>query len=431
MMGMTAAEKILARASNLDRVRPGDIVYPDPELVIVHDGYIASSKAQLDEIGITRLFDPERVMFVTDHAVIYTTPFQVERGAATRKAAAAWGPKYFFDVGQGGHGHLVPIEKGLALPGSFIFANDMHCTNNGAVGALAMRTGTEIICVLATGTMWVEVPPTIRITLTGRMQPGVLPRDLCYKLARNFTNGAFDAPWDYRVIEFTGPAVEEMTVAERVPLCNTLTEIGVANVLFPPTEGIIAEARRVAARDFTPVYSDPDAVFEAEFSLDISTLPPQLVLPGSPDNAVDIDGHTGRAIDHAFLGSCGSGMYEDMAAAAAALDGKKVASGTRFFVTPGTEEVARRMMREGLTQIFHDSGAILLPPGCGPCSGGNMAPLGAGEVSLSTAATNFKGRMGSAEAEMYLASPLTVAVSAVEGRITDPRNAHGRENGNG
>lgn len=421
-MGMTAAEKILATASKSAKVKPGDIIFPEPELVIVHDGYIASSKAQLDEIGIRELFDPDRVMLVTDHAVVYTSPMQVERGAAIRKAAAEWGVKRFYDVGQGGHGHLLPMEEGLALPGSFIFANDMHCTNNGAVGALAMRTGTEIICVLATGTMWVEVPPTIRLTLTGALQPGVLPRDLCYRIARNFSNGSFGAEWDYRVIEITGPAVEPMSLAERVPLCNTLTELGVANVFFPPSEAIIKEAQGRAARPFTPVFSDSDAQFEAEIAFDISSLTPQLVLPGSPDNAVDIDGHTGLKIDQAFLGSCGSGMYEDMEIAARALKGRRVSAGTRFFVTPGTEAVARRMLEEGLTRIFQDSGAILLPPGCGPCSGGQLAPLAAGEVSLSTAATNFKGRMGSPDADMYLASPATVAVSAVAGRITDPRS---------
>lgn len=422
-MGMTATEKILARASGVATVRAGDTIYPNPELVIVHDGYVASSKAQLDELKIPKLFDAKRVAFATDHAVVYTTPQLVARGAAIRKAVADWGVEQFFDVGQGGHGHIFPMEMGMVLPGTFLFANDMHCTNNGAVGAVAMRTGTEIICVLATGTMWVEVPPTIRITLSGKLQPGVFGRDLGYRIARDFTNGTYRVPWDYRVLEFAGAALEQFNLAARVAVCNTVTEIGVANVFFPPSRQILEEAQARARRPFTPVYSDPDACYEAELSIDLGGLTPQIVLPGAPDQATDIADAAGKRIDHAFVGSCGSGMYDDLVVVARILKGRKVARGTRLFIVPGTVASAKRVVEEGLMSIFQDAGAIVLPAGCGPCTRGTMAPLASGEVSIGTAATNTAGRMGAKDAEIYLASPATVACSAVAGRITDPRQS--------
>jgi homoaconitase/3-isopropylmalate dehydratase large subunit len=420
-MGMTATENILAKASGKPFVRPGDTVYPAPEQVIVHDGYIASSKAQLDELGIARLFDPDRVIFATDHAVVYTTPQMVARGAATRRAAREWGVKNFFDVGQGGHGHIFPMEMGMVLPGSFVFANDMHTTNNGAIGAVAMRTGTEIICVLATGTMWVEVPASIRVTLGGSLQAGVYGRDLGYRLARDFTNGTYAAPWDYRVLEFAGDALDRLDLATRVAICNTVTEIGVAHVFFPPTAAIIEYARQRARRPFEPVYSDADAIFESEVAIDLDKLTPQVVLPGAPDQATDIRDAVGRKVDHAFIGSCGSGMYEDLQVTARLLAGKKVAADTRLFIVPGTTASAKRAIEDGLMTIFQDAGAIVLPAGCGPCTRGTMAPLTSGEVSISTGATNSAGRMGAKDADIYLASPATVACSAVAGRITDPR----------
>lgn len=420
-MGMTATEKVLARASGLKETRAGETVYPDPEWVIVHDGYIANCKTQLDGYGIHELFDPRRVLLVTDHAVVYTTPQFVERGAAIRKAARAWKVENFFDVGQGGHGHLFPMESGMVSPGSFLFANDSHCSNNGAIGAVAVRTGTEIVTVLATGTLWTEVPFSILLTLRGKLQRGVYGRDLGYRLARNFTNGTFGADWDYRVLEFAGDALEDLELHDRIAACNTVTEIGVANVFFPPSGRIIDFAKKVARRPFTPVYSDSDASYEAKFELDLDQLTPQVVLPGSPDQAADISEAVGQSVDHAFVGSCGSGTYEDLQIVANILKGKKVANGTRLFVVPGTVASSKRMVAEGLMGIFQDAGAIILPAGCGPCTKGTMGPLASGEVSISTAATNFPGRMGAKDADMYLASPATVACSAVTGKITDPR----------
>ena len=314
------------------------------------------------------------------------------------------------------------MEMGMVQPGTFAFANDMHCSNNGAVGAVVMRTGTEIISVLATGTMWVEVPSTIQVTLTGKFKNGVYGRDLGYRLARNFTNGTFGVEWDYRVLEFAGDALNGLNLATRVAICNTVTEIGVANVFFPPNQEIIEDAKKCSKRPFTPVFSDADATYESKISVNLSELEPQIVLPGAPDRASDISAAEGQKVDHAFIGSCGSGMYEDLLTTAQILQGKKVAPGTRLFIVPGTTASSKRMVEEGLMTIFQDAGAIVLPAGCGPCTRGNMAPLTSGEVSISTGATNIAGRMGAKDADIYLASPATVACSAIAGKITDPRN---------
>jgi 3-isopropylmalate/(R)-2-methylmalate dehydratase large subunit len=414
-MGMTIAEKILARAAGLEKVSVGDIIYPKPELVILHDGYVETAHKQLTDIGYKRITHPERVMIITDHNVIYTSPKSIAQGRANRRIAKEWDVGYFFDGGRGGHGHLYPMEAGLVTPGMFLFAYDMHCTNFGAVGAFAQRAGPDVTAVLATGTNWTLVPPTLRIDLSGQYAEGVHSRDLGFWLSGELSSGRFGVEYDYRVIEFSGSAVPTMTLPFRIALCNTLTEIGVANVLFPPplnSHQLYSNA----------VESDADATYENTLHIDLSQVTPQVSLPGGPDRAVRIEEAIGRKIDHAYVGACGSGMYEDFLIVAELLKGHRVAEHVRFFVVPGTVATAQRLASEGLSNLFMEAGAIQLPPGCGPCAGGVGGPLGPGEVSISTAATNGAGRMGSLEAECYLGSPATVTASAIAGVITDPRH---------
>ena len=413
-MPMTMAEKLLARAVGRASVKPGDVITPDPEIVIMHDGYVETAHRQLTQLGYKRITNPKRVVILTDHNVITTSPRAIEQSRANRRIAAEWQVGAFYDVGRGGHGHIFPMETGMVRSGMFLISYDMHCTNFGAIGAFAMRAGPDIPVVLATGTMWTMVPETLRIDLTGAFQPGVYARDLGFKLSRDLTSGALGVEYDDRVVEFGGEAVASMPVSERIALCNTLTEIGVNNVLFPP---LSFTGEKTAGG----VVSDDDARFESLITLDHRTHDPQVALPGGPDRAVDIATAIGRPVDQAVLGACGSGMYEDFERAAALVRGKTIAPNVRFFVVPGTNAIAQRMMESGLTKDFMDAGAIFLPAGCGPCAGGVGAPLGSGEVSISTAATNGAGRMGARDAECYLASPVTVAASALAGRISDPR----------
>jgi 3-isopropylmalate/(R)-2-methylmalate dehydratase large subunit len=413
---MTAAQKMLARASGRPFVALGEVVHPDPELVIVHDGYVETVHAELSALGYRRIYRPERVMFVTDHEVSYGSQRAVERGRNIRHIAKDWDIGHFFDVGRGGHGHIFPMEGGFVRPGMFLFAYDMHCTNFGAVGALAIGAGAEITTVLATGTLWTEVPTSIRVELQGALRPGAHPRDVGFLLSKGFANGSLGIDHDNRVIEFAGPGSADLDLASRVALCSTLTEIGVANVLFAsPPPGM----DRSAATSFL---SDAAAEYAGRVVFDLSILKPQVALPGGPERAVDIDTVAGTSVDHAFIGACGSSMYEDFAAAARVMRGRRVADRVRMFIGPGTNRIAERLASDGLLQQFIEAGAIVLPPGCGPCAGGAMAPLGPGEVSIATAATNHVGRFGAKDGEVYLGSPLTVAASAVAGRLVDPNS---------
>lgn len=409
-------EKMLARACGRTSVRVGEFVSPDPDVVIIHDGYVGSVHKTLSEAGYRRITNPERVMFVTDHDVLYTEPALVLRGHNIRRIAKEWQVGRFFDVGQGGHGHIFPMEDGIVRPGSFLFAYDPHCSTFGAVGALALGVLTDISLVLATGTLSVQVPPTVRVELVGGFQPGVHPRDLGFHIAHLLSSGELGIAYDCRVIEFSGDVVRQLPVHARVAICNTLTEIGVTHVLFPPKTMNGREVPELAV-----IESDPDADFEARLTIDLDRLAPKVSPPGRPDYSTDVTEYAGQPISHAYLGSCGSNMYEDFEVAAAMMEGRKVASGVRLFVVPGTVRTAERMAEVGLTKRFLDAGALILPAGCGPCAGGRVGPVGPDDVSISTAATNNAGRMGSAEAKLFLGSPMTVAASAVAGRIVDPR----------
>ena len=418
--GQTAVQKIIARAAGLTRINVGDVAYPQPELVIIHDGFVETAHKELSGLGYARVRNPERVVFVTDHEVAYGSQRAIARGAAIRRVAKEWQIGRFFDVGRGGHGHIFPLETGLVRPGMFLFAYDMHASNFGAIGTLAMAVGTEISSVLATGSLWVKVPSTIQVILEGAWRTGAHGRDLGFILAAGLADGRWDVSGDYRLIEFGGPAVASMPLATRVALCNSITEIGVANVLFPPP---------VSASGASPdpaFSSDADAVYEATIRIDLDSVEPQIALPGGPENAAPVAAAEGVRIDHAYIGACGSGMYEDFVCSAALIRGRRIADGVRLFVVPGTVATAQRLASDGILQQFLDAGAVPLPPGCGPCAGGLMGPLGPGEVSISTAATNHTGRFGASDSKAYLASPLTVAASAVTGSITDPRTLMGR-----
>ncbi len=423
-MGYTAIEKVLGRisrdASHRGGVAAGTLLFPEPDMVMIHDGLVGEAKRELDVAGIDRLYDPDKVMMVSDHDVLYGSARAAERGAFNRKTAKTWRIKNFYDVGQGGHGHIFPMENGLVLPGMFYFDNDTHATNAGAVGAFGMRVGNEISRVLGTGTTWVNVPETVRLELRGQLPRGVQARDIGFYMAREIKAGRLKFDLDYRILEFAGD-LDQFGFGARVALCSTATEMRAAGVFVPPSQQILDYCSVYAQRPFEPVYSDPDARYEVNASIDLTNLQPQVVLPGNVVNPVDVGQAVGTAIDHAFIGSCGSGMYEDLITAASFLKGKKVAPGVRLFIVPGSEKSTKRILEDGFLKIFMDAGAIVLPAGCGPCNDAVVGPLAAGEVSLSTATNNNTGRFGPTNARLYLGSPATVAASAVAGQITDPR----------
>jgi 3-isopropylmalate/(R)-2-methylmalate dehydratase large subunit len=423
-MGSTAVEKVLAAKSGKSTVRPGEVVYPDPDFIMIHDGVVMGAKRELDALGINRLAAPDKVMMVTDHDVIYGSARAAERGAYNREAARVWGVKNFFDVGRGGHGHIFPMETGLLLPGMFYFDNDRHATNAGAIGAFGFRMGTEISRVLATGTNWVMVPKSVRLTIRGPLKPGVHARDLGFHIATLIEAGSLP-DLDYRVLEFAGD-LDQFDLTARAALCSSPTEMGAYGVFVPPSEAILDHAKAKGRRPFTAVYADPDAQYQEQAEIDVAALEPQVALPGGVQHAVDISGVAGEPISHAFIGSCGSGMYQDLVDAARYLEGRRLAPNVRLFIAPGSEASTQRLAREGILATFLEAGAVMLPAGCGPCNDAVVGPVHTGEVSISTAANNNFGRFGPKDAKLYLGSPATVAASAVAGKITDPRSVDPR-----
>ncbi len=417
---MTGPEKIIACACGLDSVRPGDIVVATPDLAIIHDNVLPGIKRMLDELGINRLAEPQKLMLVTDHEVLYGSPRAALYGAMVRKAARDWQVGRFFDVGRGGHGHVFPMETGIVRPGMFYFDNDRHCTNAGAIGAVGFRVGLEMARVIATGSNWLMVPESLRITLKGRLPRGVHARDLGNHIGKLIKNGTLTFDLDYRILEFAGE-LDQFDLAARTSLCTAPTELGAYGVFFPPSKAILEHAHACAQGPFAPVWSDPDATYAGEFTLDISTLEPQVSLPGGLHQSVPVSEAAGEPIHHAFIGSCGSSMYPDLAGAAEVLRGRQVADGVRLFVVPGSEQTLKRLSAEGLLQVFIEAGAVILPAGCGPCNDAVVGPLAVGEVFISTATNNNHGRFGARDARLFLGSPETVAASALAGRISDPR----------
>lgn len=425
-MGMTAVEKMLARASGKPAVKPGDVVYPVPDFIMVHDGVVMGAKRELDALGIDRLAAPDKVVMVTDHDVIYGSARAAERGDFNRKAARQWGVEHFFDVGRGGHGHIFPMETGMLLPGMFYFDNDRHATNAGAIGAFGFRVGAEISRVLATGTNWVMVPKSVRLRVRGALRPGVHARDVGFHLATLIGNESLTLDLDHRVLEFAGD-IGQFELAARTALCSSPTEMRAYGVFFPPSESVLTLARKRAQRPFTAIYPDVDANYEADLALDVSMLEPQIALPGGVQKAVDVSKVAGTPVSHAFIGSCGSGMYEDLVTAASILSGRRIDPGMRLFIAPGSERSTRRMIDDGIMRIFIEAGAVMLPAGCGPCNDAVVGPVHSGEASISTAANNNAGRFGAPDAKLFLGSPATVAASAVAGRIADPRGVSASE----
>jgi len=413
--GQTIAEKILSRICGR-RVRAGEIVMPEAELITVHDWYTVNAFRTLEEFGVTRLHDASRVLLVTDHEPLAVSPQAFARQQAVRVIAQRFGVAHR-DAGRGGLGHVFPIEEGIVVPGMFVFSYDPHVTNYGAIGVLGVAVLTEIPEVLACGSAWLQVPETLRVELTGQLPFGVFARDAAQKLI-----GAHDAAlFEDAVVEFGGPGLAALSIDARQTFCNTPVELGAVSSVVEPDARCMAYVKARAQRPMHPVLPDQDATYRARIMLDLSAIAPQVALPPTPDNVVDVTEVVGRPIGHAFIGSCASGMLEDLRVAAAVLRGRQVAPGVRLIVTPATQQVAADAAAEGLIEVFMRAGAMVTAPGCGVCAGGRIGGVAPGEVSIGTGTRNEPGRLGAHEAVLHIAGPATVAASAVLGSIADPR----------
>jgi 3-isopropylmalate/(R)-2-methylmalate dehydratase large subunit len=415
-MGKTITEKILSRVEGRS-VSAGEIIHPVPELVTCHDWYVVNFDRALQEFGVKKLFDPSRVLISTDHEPVATSPQSSERQKKVREIVAKYGITQFYDVGRGGLGHIFPVEMGLIRPGMFVEAYDTHVTNYGAVGALGIALVVEISEVLALGSVWIRVPETVRVNLQGDLRPGTGLRDVAQKLVADLG----DELIDYCVVEFGGPALASIDIAGRHTLCNIPLEVGAKSALVEPDEATVAYLTPRSSEPINLIKSDADACFKATIDYDLSALGPQIALPPTPDNVHPIEKVLGTQVHHAFIGSCASGNLADLADAAKILKGRKIHPQVRLYVTPATQEVAREAASNGILETFLAAGATITQAGCGPCAGGRIGAMAEGETSINTGTRNDVRRLG-ASGDIYLASPMTVAASAVNGAISDPRD---------
>ncbi|MDH7508203.1 MAG: 3-isopropylmalate dehydratase large subunit [Methanomassiliicoccales archaeon] len=414
MASMTFAQKILSRACGR-RVEPGDIVNARIDLAMSHENTALVIKA-FREIGAAKVWDPERIVILFDHRVPANTVKTAESHKSVREFVKKEEIRNFYDVNEGVCHQVLP-EKGHVLPGLLIVGTDSHTTTYGAFGAFATGIGaTEMAAVWATGELWFRVPETLRIRIDGQMPDRVSAKDVILNIIG--TLGAEAA--NYMAVEFVGDCVDRMSVDSRMVLSNMSMEMGAKiGVVFPDkkTENWLSGR---SDRSFEVVRSDDSANVQME-KFDVSDLSPQIAKPHSVDNVVPVEEVAGTPIDQALLGSCTNGRLEDLMAATKILNGRKVSESVRFIVAPASREVYLSAAESGILASLVKSGAIVLNPGCGPCLGAHQGVLAAGERCISTTNRNFRGRMGSPDAEIYLASPETVAASALKGEITDPR----------
>jgi 3-isopropylmalate/(R)-2-methylmalate dehydratase large subunit len=439
-MGKTFAEKALARAAGLSEVVAGQVVDARPDLVLSHDNTAAIYKIY-QSIGVESVAIPERLAITLDHAVPAPTAQHARNHAEVREFVKRYGIRHFFEVGRG-ICHQVLSEEALILPGQLILGADSHTPHFGWLGAFGAGVGrTEVAALWATGELWLRVPETIRFVITGELGKGITSKDLCLHLIGQFgADGGL-----YRSVELSGPALEKLSLESRMVIPNMLAEFGVKNAYLPPDEAVfeyLAE-RRVRRRtaDGGPpmanlksaiknqtseieagaLYPDAGAAYAATHTLDASKIELTVACPHSVDSTQPLSAVRGRPIHQAFIGTCTNGRLEDLAVAAEVVQGKRIAAGARLLVIPASSEIYLEALKRGYVQTLLEAGAVFGSPGCGPCMGNHLGVLAPGEVCISSANRNFKGRMGQPEAEIYLASPAVVAASAITGVITDPR----------
>jgi 3-isopropylmalate/(R)-2-methylmalate dehydratase large subunit len=426
-MPATLTEKILARASGRDSVSPGEMITVSVDLAMAHDSSGPRRwKARLEALG-TGLWDPERVVIVSDHYVPAVDADSAAILKLTREFARDYGVKNFYDMK--GICHVILAEHGHARPGLFIAGGDSHSTNAGAYGCYAAGFGaTDMTAIVATGETWTVVPETVRVEITGTLGAGVAAKDVMLALCRDLGMGNH-----FKAIEYGGPAVRAMDMEQRTVLANMAAELGGETGLVEPDETTLAHITRhggaVEADALTRWRSDPGCTYAKTHTLDAGALEPQIAAPHSPANAAPVSVHEGVAIDQAYIGACVGAKLSDLHMAAQVLKGRTVAASTRLLVAPASAKVTDAAARDGTLAVLTGAGAVILPSGCGACAGLGAGLLAAGEVCLSSTNRNFQGRMGHKDAQVYLGSPYAVAAGAVTGRITDPRPylASGRE----
>ena len=417
-MGMTMTEKILAAHAGLPAVKAGDLIEAKLDLVLGNDITTPVAITTFEAAGLTKVFDREKIAIVLDHYTPCKDIKSAELCAQARAFAAKHGITHLYDVGEAGIEHALLPEKGLVAPGDCVIGADSHTCTYGALGAFSTGVGsTDMAAGMAIGENWFKVPAAIKVTLKGALRPYVSGKDVILHLIGLIgVDGAL-----YQSLEFTGEGVASLSMDDRFTIANMAIEAGAKNGIFPVDEKTIAYVNGRVNRPYTVYEADADAQYAREVVIDLATLAPTVSLPHLPSNTKTIDEAKGLPIQQVVIGSCTNGRISDLRQAAAILSGKHVAKGVRCIVIPATQEVSLQCIREGLAEVFIAAGCALSTPTCGPCLGGHMGVMSAGERAVSTTNRNFVGRMGHVKSEVVLASPAVAAASAVAGCLADPR----------
>ena len=417
-MGMTLTQKILAAHAGLPEVKAGQLINAKLDIVLGNDITTPVAINEFEKAGFDGVFDKEHIAIVLDHFV----PNKDIKSATQSKQCREFANKYdilnFYDVGQMGVEHALLPEKGIVTAGDCIIGADSHTCTYGALGAFSTGVGsTDMAAGMATGMAWFKVPSAIKFVLKGKFSPCVSGKDLILHIIGMIgVDGAL-----YKSMEFVGDGIANLSMDDRFTIANMAIEAGGKNGIFPVDEKAIAYMKEHSKRPYKVFEADPDAQYDAEYTIDLSTLRPTVAFPHLPENTRTIDEITEPVeIDQVVIGSCTNGRISDMRIAADIIKGRKVADGVRVIVIPGTQDIYLQCIEEGLMTIFVKAGAVVSTPTCGPCLGGHMGVMAAGERAVSTTNRNFVGRMGHVDSEVYLASPAVAAASAITGKISSP-----------
>lgn len=416
-MGMTITEKILARACGREAVQAGEFINARLDLALANDITAPLAIKEFEAAGAEKVWDPERVVLVCDHFVPNKDIKSAEQAKFVRDFARRQGLSNFYDVGRMGIEHVILPEKGLVVPGDVVIGADSHTCTYGALGAFATGVGsTDLAAGMATGEVWLRVPETIRFNLEGMPGKYVTGKDyILYIIGLIGVDGAL-----YSAMEFAGGAMRALSMDGRFTMCNMAIEAGGKSGIVEPDEVTAQYCRGRVRREPAMLASDADAVYAQVIDINVAGIEPQVARPHLPSNAVAASELAGLKIDQVVIGSCTNGRIEDLRMAAAVMKGRKVNPDVRTIVIPGSQEVYQQAMHEGLIDIFIDAEAAVSTPTCGPCLGGHMGILAAGERAVSTTNRNFVGRMGHVDSEVYLAGPYVAAATAIAGTVAVP-----------
>ena len=416
-MASTITEKIIAAHTDLDQVRPGQLVEVEVDLALANDITAPLAIDVFRSAGVDRVFDPAKIVLVPDHFVPNKDIRSAEMVQMVRNFAKEQGIENFFDLDRMGIEHALLPEAGLVLPGDLAIGADSHTCTYGGLGAFATGMGsTDLAGIYLTGRTWLKVPESMKFVYQGKLGPWVGGKDLILMTIGDIgVDGAL-----YRAMEFCGPAVENLSMDHRLTMCNMAIEAGAKNGIIPPDAVTETYAAARAKRDYTFYQSDPDAEYSTVKEYDVSGLEPQVAQPHLPENVVGVSALKDVTIDQAVIGSCTNGRLEDMELAARVLEGRRIKPGFRLIVIPATRLIYQKALQAGLLETFLSAGAVISTPTCGPCLGGYMGILAPGERCIATTNRNFVGRMGHPKSEVYLSNPAVAAASAVAGRIVGP-----------